>query len=660
MRLNRLTQTVACALTPLLSFPLAAQQLPAVTVIGVVPVSQSTPLEAGFGVTKNVVSTQAIENQNSMDFNDTLKNVPGVMTTTTTMVGGQTGASLFIRGRGASHPSPDLLVQFDGVPRMGALYGQTLGDGIAVNTIRDVEVFTSPAPAYFGSGYALVNVKPQYMDHEGRFAEVTLAGGSHKSFSEALSAGVKQGAFDFYAAQSWLSTDGHRDHSRANQQNYYVNMGLALNDHWEARFLMNQVTGQTQQPANKNKAVERTTALPRYDTESTFTTFSVNHEFERAHGYVKLYWNDTTFDIKNEDLGKADSEQKIRLYGLRTRETLFPTDATEFMFGFDLDRQVLDNAQTTKASGEVKTWDFPAVTVFSPYAAVSHLLGDEEAWYVKPSAGLRWFHNNTFGHKTAPQAGVTLGYSNTSLSFDYARGVNYPSPVVFQGLLNGSGWNKVKTEDVKPEVVDHYEIKLAHDWADVASTSIAFFEDRGKDRFRAFMGPQFGLISQANDRIGRYKITGVEVAATVEPMDALEVFGSATWMKVRATGADNKTATHMPYTPKLMVKAGVDWTFMSRTRLYADIQHMMDVYEGTTKRAGLNDTPFAYSDGQKLKDITIVNARLSRTFDYAPWSIKDAEAFIAVDNLLDHQYSYQDGYPMPGMTWMIGTTIRFE
>ena len=185
-----------------MSFPLAAQQLPAVTVIGVVPVSQSTPLEAGFGVTKNVVSTQAIENQNSMDFNDTLKNVPGVMTTTTTMVGGQTGASLFIRGRGASHPSPDLLVQFDGVPRMGALYGQTLGDGIAVNTIRDVEVFTSPAPAYFGSGYALVNVKPQYMDHEGRFAEVTLAGGSHKSFSEALSAGVKQGAFDFYAAQS--------------------------------------------------------------------------------------------------------------------------------------------------------------------------------------------------------------------------------------------------------------------------------------------------------------------------------------------------------------------------------------------------------------------------------------------------------------------------
>lgn len=607
-----------------------------------------------------MVSTQAIENQNSMDFNDTLKNVPGVMTTTTTMVGGQTGASLFIRGRGASHPSPDILVQFDGVPRMGALYGQTLGDGIAVNTIRDVEVFTSPAPAYFGSGYALVNVKPQYMDHEGRLAEVTLAGGSHKSFSEALSAGVKQGAFDFYTAQSWLSSDGHRDHSRANQQNYYVNMGLALNDHWEARFLMNQVMGQTQQPANENKAVERTTALPRYDTESTFTTFSVNHEFERAHGYVKLYWNDTTFDIKNEDLGKADSEQKIRLYGLRTRETLLPTDATEFMFGFDLDRQVLDNAQTTKASGEVKTWDFPAVTVFSPYAAVSHLLGDEESWYVKPSAGLRWFHNNTFGHKTAPQAGVTLGYANTSLSFDYACGVNYPSPVVFQGLLNGSGWSKVNTEDVKPEVVDHYEIKLANDWADVASTSIAFFEDRGKDRFRAFMGPQFGLISQANDRIGRYKITGVEVAATVEPMDALEVFGSATWMKVRATGADNKTATHMPYTPKLMVKAGVDWTFMPRTRLYADIQHMMDVYEGTTKRAGPNDTPFAYSDGPKLKDITIVNARLSRTFDYAPWSIKDAEAFIAVDNLLAHQYSYQDGYPMPGMTWMIGTTIRFE
>ena len=655
MRPHRLTQAVACALASLFTISLSAQQLPAVTVVGIVPESQSTPVEAGFGVTKNVVTAQALQNQNAIDFNDTLKNVPGVMTTSTTMLGGQTGASLFIRGRGASHPSPDLLVQFDGVPRMGALYGQTMGDGIAVNTIRDVEVFTSPEPVYFGSGYALVNVKPAYMDQDGRFGEITLSGGSHQSFRESLTAGVKEGAFDFYATQSWLSTDGHRDHSRANQQNYYVNMGLALNDHWEARLLVNQVYGQTQEPLSTldRDPTNQDASLPRYDTSSTFTTVSLNHQYDRTEGYAKVYWNDTSFDIKNENFGQADSEQKIRLYGLRAREILLPTDQTELMFGFDLDRQVLQNSQLKKTTGQTFVWDFPDVTVFSPYGALSHLVGDEASWWVKPSAGLRWFHNNLFGNQTAPQAGLTIGYAETSLSFDYARGVNYPSPVVLQGALHSGKW-----ASVKPEIVDHYEIRLSHDWAQVASTSVAVFEDRGRDRFRAFMGGNQAWLNQMNDPIGHYKITGVEVAGTLKPVETLAVFGSATWMKVSATGADHKTATHLPYTPKLMMKAGVDWTFMPRTRLYADIQHMRDVYAGTTVRGGSD--PFVMKDGTKLKDITLLNARLSRTFDDSSWSLKDSEVFIAVDNLLDHQYCYQDGYPMPGMTWMVGTTLRFE
>ena len=52
-----------------------------------------------------------------------------------------------------------------------------------------------------------------------------------------------------------------------------------------------------------------------------------------------------------------------------------------------------------------------------------------------------------------------------------------------------------------------------------------------------------------------------------------------------------------------MVKAGVDWTFMPRTRLYADIQHMTDVYEGTTKRAGPNDQPFATVTAKSSKTL---------------------------------------------------------
>ena len=81
--------------------------------------------------------------------------------------GSQTSHSLYIRGRGASHPSSDFAIEFDGVPRYGALFGQVLGDGIAVSTIGGIEVYKSPQPSQFGSGYASVNVLPKYLTERG-------------------------------------------------------------------------------------------------------------------------------------------------------------------------------------------------------------------------------------------------------------------------------------------------------------------------------------------------------------------------------------------------------------------------------------------------------------------------------------------------------------
>lgn len=605
------------------------------------------------GVHYNTVSSKAIKAQNAQDFNSTLRNVPGVMSASMTMLGVQTSASLYIRGRGASHPSPDLQLLFDGVPRMGALYGQTYADAISVNMIDSIDIFKSPAPSEFGSGYAMVNVTPRRMTEEGAMAEVGLSGGSYSSWNQTLTAGYKSGAFDILASQNWVSTDGHRDHSRAQQAGYYLNMGYALTPNWEVRLMSTYTDAQTLEPL-KLGAIAYGQA-DRYDTESSLTTLSLNNNFDRAHGYVKLYWSDTDFKMHGDGKGKALGHQDVTLFGLRARETYQPTDATDVTLGIDLDRQDLCNTQTFYATGAQKQWDFPDITIISPYVSVTHQFGSDEGWHVAPSAGLRYYNNNEFGNEWAPQASLRMGYADTDVTLSYARGVNYPSPVVLQNLV-GNNVSSNQWNDLEPELVDHYEITATHSFGDVADVSVSGFYDRGKNRFRAYMGGPLPNKYDWNDRTGRYTIKGLELAANVRPMDSLRLFASGTWMHVQAKDK-NGTHTSMPYTPKFMLQAGSEWSPFKDATIYADIQHFHDVYDGVSMRPSPNFKTNTYI---KLKDITLVNLRMSYAFRAPEMHLADSEAFVAINNLFDADYAWRDGYPMPGLTAMVGVNLKFK
>lgn len=145
------------------------------------------------------------------------------------------------------------------------------------------------------------------------------------------------------------------------------------------------------------------------------------------------------------------------------------------------------------------------------------------------------------------------------------------------------------------------------------------FHDKGKDRFRAYMyGP---IPAQFNDPIGHYEIDGLELTGTVTTVQTLELF------------------------------AGATWAFLDSFRLFLDMQHLSDLYQGTNFRtSGFNFNTL--DDSDKLDDITLVNARLSYGFDYRPWRLSEAELFLAVNNIFDEDYEYAKGYKMPGTTFL--------
>lgn len=638
--------------------PQDGKELPTVTVIASDP-SPASPQTTPYATQYNQVTEEQIRAQGGKDFLSTMRNVPGVIFQSKNLLGSQTSHSLYVRGRGASHPSSDLTIEFDGVPRYGALYGQTLADSIAVSTIGGMNIYKSPQPSQFGSGYAMISVTPKFMQEPGKAAEFSLSAGSYGTFLESLSAGTKQGRLDIYASQSWSSTDGHRDHSRAQQQNYYLNTGIAFNEHWNMRLLANHVESQTLAPwpAHTGPGISWPMA-ERFDTETDFLTLTLNHRYDQAEGYLKLYRNDTAFDLLEQLNASgirqgASSRQDVELYGVRGRERLYPWQGGEILLGVDVDRSALKNTERNYTTHVTRVWDFPDTTMVSPYFAISQTFGTAKAFHVTPSAGVRYFDHNEFGSATAPQAGLVVGHDGTELNLSYAKGVNYPSVVALQGLLQSGGsglWGALE-----PEVVNHYEIGLAQKW-DSAQIHATAFRDRGKNRFRVwFFNPGNPVF---NDPDNRYTIRGLELSTTVSLTPALKVFGGATWLDVKTTDAGGVTQNKMPYTPDFTLQAGLTWDFLPSSRLTFDIQRLEELYQGTSMRTSGAFPALTRAD--RLGNITLANLRVSHMLDDGSFGMKGAEVFVSVDNLFDRNYEYAKGYAMPGLTAMAGFTIRFK
>jgi len=636
-----------------------------VNVYGVADQPPAVPTTTRFGSQFNTVTEEQIERQGALDFYDALRNVPGVIYQKKNIIGGQTSHSLYIRGRGTTHPGPDLTILFDDVPRFGALYGQALADGISIYALGGMEIYKSPQPSRFGSGYGMINFVPKYATREGFDVNADSRGGSHGTVAENFSLGYKQGNFDIYTAQTWLSSEGHVEHSAGRQAGYYANTGLKASEHWSIRFMGNYVQARTESPNNPLTGAQ---SYPyRYDTKTGLMTLTFANKFDHASGWIKAYYNNTKFDLLGENAGARWSRQAAKLSGLRGRETFSVWENGEILAGFDLDKLNMTNIQRSFAGDLRRIWDFPDQTVFSPFAAVNYFAGDKDGFHFTPSAGIRSYHNTAFDDAVAPQAGAVFGYRHTDVNFSYARAVNYPSPVVFQGLIEDKPLpGGIDTEKIKPETANHVEIGVTHTKPGKFTLGATWFNDRGKNRTRAFMGGAApDDASYFNWTAKEFRILGAEVTGKTTPTDSLEIFMGATWLRSTGTGADGIERDRLPYTPDFTFQAGFNWNFARNFSLGGDYQHIQDMYQATIGRTGTSFPEL--TESLRLPNADVVNLRVDYAFRCRPAGLEKAKIFIAVDNVLNNKYAYAlvtgggntGYYYMPGTTFMTGVNFGF-
>jgi Outer membrane receptor for Fe3+-dicitrate len=131
---------------------LTAYDLPAVTTFGVADQAPTVPVQTRFGTQYNVVTEEQIRLQNSLDFYDALRNVPGVMYQKKNIIGGQTSASLYVRGRGAAIQALTSISFLMTCRAAACCTGRPWADGIPVYALGGMEIYKYPQAIALGTG----------------------------------------------------------------------------------------------------------------------------------------------------------------------------------------------------------------------------------------------------------------------------------------------------------------------------------------------------------------------------------------------------------------------------------------------------------------------------------------------------------------------------
>ena len=253
--------------------------------------------------------------------------------------------------------------------------------------------------------------------------------------------------------------------------------------------------------------------------------------------------------------------------------------------------------------------------------------------------------------ENAYSAGLTFLYYNKSSVFVRAnRSLRFPltdemvetvevAPFTYQLQLNS---------DLKPQTGQHYEVGVRHYFTPDILGRLTLFHAQIKDEI--FLDkvnfPPFG--SNVNHPETQHQ--GIEIGSTAELFKKLTVFGNYSYTKATFE-KDPFKHNDMPAVPKHKANVGF---------------RVHDIVTGLVFSADYNyvGSSYAISDQanqyDKLEDYDTINAKLS-------YEWKRLEAFVGVNNLMDHEYAEYaviggtglNFHPAPERNWVGGLTVVF-
>lgn len=556
------------------------------------------------------ISAENIKQSGHYNVLSTLSNyVPGVFITERNILGfgvatGGSGA-INVRGVGSS-PNTQVLVLIDGHPQYQGIFGHPLPDAYVASDVEKVEVIRGPASVLYGSNAmaGAINIITKKHQAEGLTGTINAVYGSYNTQKYAGTFGFKKDKLSLFVSANYGKTDGIRENTDFNIGHGYLKAGYDLHPNWK----ITADVSLAQFEANDNGMVSPPAPSPipfNIDVFRGKAALSIENRHDRLDGAIKLYHNFGEHDFSN-GFQSTDRNSGLMIY---QNYRLF--ENSHVTAGFDA-KQYGGHAKDPNTPVPIDR--FEMVNELSAYTLIRQKLFE----IVDLNAGLRFEHNSVFGNEWVPMAGVAVRAGKTT-NFKTSVSKGFRSPTVMELYLYAPN------VDLKPERMMNYELSWLQSYlGNRLNTEVTAFLVEGENMIQVVGG-----IPPKRQNVGSFSNRGIEFAAKYRMTNQLNVQANYTFLDME---------TKIVAAPKHQFNINLNYQYRM-VNFNVAAQHVNTLY------ASLNP--------ESIQTFTLINARVAAKLT------KQLDVFVAGHNLLNQQYQINNGYPMPGINFHGGLSLKF-
>lgn len=578
-----------------------------------------------------VITTEQLEQRQTRDIADVLRDVPGVAVAS---VAGQT--QIRLRGSEANH----VLVLVDGIEVSDPFAGEFDIGTLQAEVGARVEVLRGPQSALYGTdsiGGVVAYDSGSFSGFGGR-----IEGGVNDTVNGAARWGVVDGGVSASLSAAVVSTDGEpnaRGGTRDIGRDSYTMAGKLAVDVTatiELRSILRyvrtsgQFNDQDFDPASPTFGFVIDSPDTRFENEAVYAL--VGARLETLEGRWTHDLSAQVADISRDTFGPfgpSNSSEGDRLKASYVSGFAL-ADEHSITFAADWERERFRN--TT-----------PGGFAFNGRRQIENtgLVGEYRygGQRFDFSAAVRHDFNDRFADETTFRVGAGYRVTDaTRLRVSAGSGIKNPGFFELFGFVDG---RFIGNADLQPEKSTSWEIGVDQEIGNAAQFSLTYFNAELEDEiFTTFPPPAF-TATPANAATTS-KQQGIEVAlsARIGPQWSLDAAYS--YVDAEENGVAEVRR------PESIASAALTWTHpQDRAKATLVVRH-----NGETGDLAFTDPSFV-PVRVTLDDYTIVNLNARARV------VEGIDAFARVDNLLDQRYEQVFSFVSPGRTLVAGVEARF-
>jgi iron complex outermembrane receptor protein len=617
-----------------------------------------------------VITREEIERSRAQTTVDLLRNEAGVVVSDLR----GTGKNVFVDIRGFGETGPlNILVLVDGrrvneIDLSGVDWSQ-----IPLDQIERIEILRGPGSVLYGDNAAggvinIITKKPE----KAFSAEAGLALGSYHLNKETGSVSGRWGPLSAILHGGYHGTEGYRDNGFLRAKDiggkfiYDVSETLSFNlsggFHRDDSGLPGSLTREQIHTLGR-----RATRTPddKFETEDGYlalgmnTKLSEDHRIESELSYRDREVSTFLFDALSQPSFRDNRD--LTTWGLTPRYILerpLWDHANKLTLGVDFyssDSVIFSDSafsvpQQNKSEVTKQSTGLYALDEFSILERLIFSLGYRREWVTFDlSQETPRFEDKVRDNEAAWNLGLNYSYRKRSSAFlSVKRSFRFPvSDELIEFIFDPVNFFQVTEVRVNPAIKTqtgyHYEAGIRHAFSERVEGNVTLFRIDTKDEI--FFNP----VTFSNENYPRTRREGVELGATVRPLQRLSLWGN--YSRIRPLLRKGPfSGSDIPLVPRDKASAGAD----------------LDVGKGFLFRTSANYVGSRYliSDFEnrvdKLDEYYTVDARLS-------YAYKGLNAFVGVNNLFDRKYaefgSFVGGtqffFPSPERNYAAGVSYKF-